>query len=367
MKARSDLPQLLLLLTGAAALTALSGSRLPPLSEILRAPSTPFDRSGAYAAASDYLFFRDAATRIPPGFPWLRFPSREIPRAARRCTGRPSAFCLAARSCPRPSGILRLAESTPVRAGYLSLLGLACCPLAGWPLLADPSYGRLSLACKAGLSCAAGAVLISGWMTAFALLGITWRPFVLVLLAALLSYLLRFLLPSCEAADGKEPARGFPARPERRLSRRLARVRRDSPHLLRLRAVRPLSRHPPGPPLPHPVGDRKRSLVGRAGAPHLLPLAALIAAPRKSRLILLPLGTSAGLAAFFVFTYLHGEANPEKWIGWSAGRIFSAIVPPWRSPASAGAVREHSTRVTRVLGLRRSVELRPAHRTLIVY
>ncbi len=67
MKARSDTPQFVLLLTGAAALTALSLSRLPPVPDILHAPSTPFDRSAAAAAAPDYRFFREAAARIPRG------------------------------------------------------------------------------------------------------------------------------------------------------------------------------------------------------------------------------------------------------------------------------------------------------------
>ncbi len=58
--------------------------------------------------------------------------------------------------------------------------------------------------------------------------------------------------------------------------------------------------------------------------PYLLPLAALIAAPRKSRRILIPLGVSAALAIFFVFIYLHGD-NPGKWIVWSGGRVFSPI------------------------------------------
>jgi hypothetical protein len=67
MKARSDLPQLLLLLTGASALTALSLSRLPPMPDILHAPSTPFDRSAAAAAAADYRLFWEAAAWIPRG------------------------------------------------------------------------------------------------------------------------------------------------------------------------------------------------------------------------------------------------------------------------------------------------------------
>ena len=40
----------------------------------------------------------------------------------------------------------------------------------------------------------------------------------------------------------------------------------------------------------------------------------------------LPLGTAATLALFFVFTYLH-EPDPRLWIGWSAARIFSPLIP----------------------------------------
>ncbi len=94
-----------------------------------------------------------------------------------------------------------------MRAGYTFLLALAGCPLSGLPLLAHSGFRRLSLPCRAGLSCAAGAALISGWMTVFALLGIAWQPAVLVLMAALVSYLLRLLLPPSEAAEEEAPAR----------------------------------------------------------------------------------------------------------------------------------------------------------------
>ncbi|HYV42113.1 MAG TPA: hypothetical protein VEO02_10030 [Thermoanaerobaculia bacterium] len=67
MKARSEVPQIVLLLAGAAALTALSVFRLPPMADILRAPSTPFDRSAAAAAAPDYSFLWEAAAHIPLG------------------------------------------------------------------------------------------------------------------------------------------------------------------------------------------------------------------------------------------------------------------------------------------------------------
>ncbi len=67
MKARSEVPQLALLLAGAAVLMALSVSRLPPMPDILRAPSTPFDRSTEAAAAPDYSFLWEVASHIPRG------------------------------------------------------------------------------------------------------------------------------------------------------------------------------------------------------------------------------------------------------------------------------------------------------------
>ncbi len=389
-----------------------------------------------------------------------------------------------------------------MRAGYLSLFSLACCPLAGWPLLAHATFSRLSFFARAGLSCAAGAVVLSGWMTVFALLGIVWRPVVLVLMAVLVSYLLRFLLPSSEAAREKVP----PRESRTSLAEKLALVvigvsvlaalaaaasaSATSPDLLlfwgpkaqAFAAARTVDaaflRDPflgymhtsypplvtnlyafasivagrfawgaatafgflgneldvggngdswlwlfetlamatlvgdfaarragqllaglllagavtakveglpfalvaaalflllrgkdlkPGPAaaflfLPSAVSlgawlafgatrrifygyeqygrfldvhwDRLPPVLSDIGGalwsagwalPYLLPLSALIAAPRKSRLVLLPLAVSAVLAAFFVFTYLHGDVNSGTWIEWSAGRVFSPI------------------------------------------
>src|SRR6266545_657607 len=107
MKARSDLPQLLLLLAGASALTALSLSRLPSLADILRPPSTPFDRSLAAAAAADYRLFWEAAAWIPRGVSVAPISGPRDPVRRRRCTGRPSVSCPAERSYPRPSGTSR--------------------------------------------------------------------------------------------------------------------------------------------------------------------------------------------------------------------------------------------------------------------
>jgi hypothetical protein len=64
---RSGRPRLFLLLGGAAALTVLSIAELPPPGEILRAPSTPFDRSAAVAAATDFRLLWKAAAVVPRG------------------------------------------------------------------------------------------------------------------------------------------------------------------------------------------------------------------------------------------------------------------------------------------------------------
>jgi hypothetical protein len=82
-------------------------------------------------------------------------------------------------------------------------------PLAGWPLLAHPAYRGLSRICRISLSAAAGAVLVSFWMTVFALSGLLWRIPLIVLAAAATAFLLRFLLetePAGEKAPGKPTA-----------------------------------------------------------------------------------------------------------------------------------------------------------------
>jgi hypothetical protein len=97
-----------------------------------------------------------------------------------------------------------------VKAGYLWLSSFACLPLAGWPLLAHASYRSLSLAARIGLAVAAGAALISGWMTALALVGLPWQPAVLVVLAGATAFLLRLCLSS-ERATVQTPPEETPA------------------------------------------------------------------------------------------------------------------------------------------------------------
>ena len=67
MKPRSDSPQFFLLLGGAALLTALAIARLPPLPDLVHAPSTPFDRSAMPASAVSYRLIQAAAAVVPAG------------------------------------------------------------------------------------------------------------------------------------------------------------------------------------------------------------------------------------------------------------------------------------------------------------
>jgi hypothetical protein len=64
---RSGRLRLFLLLGGAAALTVLSIAELPPPAEIVRAPSTPFDRTSAFAVATDFRLLWKAAAVVPRG------------------------------------------------------------------------------------------------------------------------------------------------------------------------------------------------------------------------------------------------------------------------------------------------------------
>jgi hypothetical protein len=95
-----------------------------------------------------------------------------------------------------------------VKAAYLWLSSFACLPLAGWPLLAHTSYGSLSLPARIGLAFAAGAALLSGWMTALALIGLPWQPAVLIALAGATAFLLRLCLSSERANVEPPPAEG---------------------------------------------------------------------------------------------------------------------------------------------------------------
>jgi len=67
MRPRSDTFQFLLLLAGAALLTALAIARLPSFPDLVHPPSTPFDRSAMPASAVSYRLFQAAAAVVPAG------------------------------------------------------------------------------------------------------------------------------------------------------------------------------------------------------------------------------------------------------------------------------------------------------------
>ena len=90
-----------------------------------------------------------------------------------------------------------------MRSGYLWLGSFLMCPAAAWPLLLHPSYRRFSLPCRIGLAFAAGGVLLSTWMTVFALAGVAWQPLVLLAASILTAFLLRLPLPKAGASPEK--------------------------------------------------------------------------------------------------------------------------------------------------------------------
>ena len=92
-------------------------------------------------------------------------------------------------------------------SGALWLASLLLLPAAGAPLLAHPSYRRFSFATRAVLAGGAGAALVSFAMTVFTLAGMPWSVAMLTAAAALLAWLLRFLLdrPGSDGARASGP------------------------------------------------------------------------------------------------------------------------------------------------------------------
>jgi hypothetical protein len=80
--------------------------------------------------------------------------------------------------------------------GLLWLAVVALLALPGAPLLAHPGFARLSAVSRAILAGAAGAVLVSFVMTAFALFGLPWSLPAVLAAAVLLAFLLRPALRS---------------------------------------------------------------------------------------------------------------------------------------------------------------------------
>ena len=81
-----------------------------------------------------------------------------------------------------------------MRPAYLWLATFLLLPVAGAPLLAHRAFGSLSRPCRAALSAAVGAVLVSLLMTLSALVSIPWSVPGLAVAAAAAAALLRLAL-----------------------------------------------------------------------------------------------------------------------------------------------------------------------------
>jgi hypothetical protein len=79
-------------------------------------------------------------------------------------------------------------------AGFIWLLGLGTCAVAGIPLLQHSEFRRFGLLGRGLLAAAVGAVCLSWAMTLVALLGLRWHPVTLVALALLAGLCLRLIL-----------------------------------------------------------------------------------------------------------------------------------------------------------------------------
>jgi hypothetical protein len=74
--------------------------------------------------------------------------------------------------------------------------------------------------------------------------------------------------------------------------------------------------------------------------PYLIPLLVFLLSPRKAARAAIPMGVAAALAAFLVFSYLHGADDPTVWVGWSAARVFLPVAPLFVLAGVAGPARE---------------------------
>ena len=137
MKARSHSPQFFLFLGGAAALTALSISRLPPFPNLLRAPSTPFDRSAAAATAPDYRLFWEAASVIPRGASVA--PISEPRNAVRETNLHREAIALLPGRKVLPAAVWGTPTRAEGQADFLIVVGGKPAPAPGELLLETPA------------------------------------------------------------------------------------------------------------------------------------------------------------------------------------------------------------------------------------
>jgi hypothetical protein len=82
--------------------------------------------------------------------------------------------------------------------------------------------------------------------------------------------------------------------------------------------------------------------AGTRGLAWLIPLALLLAVPRKRLLELLPALTLAGgLLAFLVVYYLHAEGDPSRLISWTAPRVTLPALSALILAAGLGTGRQH--------------------------
>lgn len=87
---------------------------------------------------------------------------------------------------------------------------------------------------------------------------------------------------------------------------------------------RPFELHTKNLPLVLGGVGRELALVA-FGLAFLAPLTVLLLCRPGQRRAWVPAGTACILAAFSLFTYLHGEYLVREWITWSAGRIFTPV------------------------------------------
>jgi hypothetical protein len=121
MRIRPETPQLLVFLGGAAALTALAITRLPPLPDLLHAPATPFDHSAPPVAGAQYRLLVEAAAVVPPGASVVPIcEPRDLPRETNLHR---EAFALLPGRKVLPAAVWDTPTHAEYRADYLIVVG----------------------------------------------------------------------------------------------------------------------------------------------------------------------------------------------------------------------------------------------------